>query len=141
MINKKKIEIFGEEPKTLEDKIKDIQDPSLKHHLEVVNSKFRALKNEVDQAQSSTNQFGDFLNRFRKSFSPQRDALKDRSRAFNVMPSQDSSNQKTKKFGYTTGSFNQSNKNEKFNKTEANGSFNVSQFSSGKVKLGPLNKT
>ena len=56
MVNKKKIEIFGiEEPKTLEDKIKDIQDPSLKHHLEVVNSKFRALKNEVDQAKSSTN--------------------------------------------------------------------------------------
>lgn len=54
MINKKKNEVYGEEPKSLEDHIKNIQDPTLKQHLEQVNSRFRELKNEVEQANQST---------------------------------------------------------------------------------------
>ena len=54
MITKKKNEINGEEPKSLEEHIKNISDPTLKQHLEQVNSRFRELKNEVEQVNQST---------------------------------------------------------------------------------------
>lgn len=93
MVTKKKIEINGEEPKTLEEHIKNISDPTLKQHLEQVNSRFKELKNEVEQVNQSTDQFGEFFNKFKKSFSPHRDSqtFKNRSRAANYLPQNESS--------------------------------------------------
>jgi hypothetical protein len=67
MLKMKKIEIFGEEPKTLEDHLKDIQDPSLRHQLESINSRFKNLKNEIESVSASAEQFQEFLTHFKKS--------------------------------------------------------------------------
>jgi hypothetical protein len=66
LIKKKQVEIHGKEPETLEEQIQNLSDPHLRKKFAYLDSKYREIKNEIQNVNALTDNFGEYLNLMKK---------------------------------------------------------------------------
>ena len=66
MIKHKQQEMFGTEPKTLQEQILTISDPAKRKQLQMQDNKCQELKHEMEYVTSDAEVFDEFFNRFKR---------------------------------------------------------------------------
>jgi len=66
MIKHKQQEIYGTEPKTMQEQILTISDPAKRKQLLMQDSKCQELKHDMDYVTSDAEVFDEFFNRFKR---------------------------------------------------------------------------